>query len=36
MPLNNYRMLLQENSAATVFTLEANGAFTLRHLNSKW
>jgi broad specificity phosphatase PhoE len=36
MPLRNYRMLLQENSAATMFTLEPGGGFTLRHLNSKW
>lgn len=36
MPLRNYRMLLQENSAATMFTLEADGSFMLRYLNSKW
>ena len=36
MPLRNYRMLLQENSSATMFTLEPDGGFTLRHLNSKW
>jgi Fructose-2,6-bisphosphatase len=36
MPLRNYRMLLQENSSATMFTLEPGGGFTLRHLNSKW
>jgi broad specificity phosphatase PhoE len=36
MPLRNYRMLLQENAAATMFTLEADGSFMLRYLNSKW
>jgi broad specificity phosphatase PhoE len=36
MPLRNYRMLLQENSAATMFTLEPDGSFMLRYLNSKW
>lgn len=36
MPLRNYRMLLQENSAATMFTFEDDGSFMLRYLNSKW
>lgn len=36
MPLRNYRMLLQENSAASMFTLDINEGFVLRHLNSKF
>jgi len=36
MPLRNYRMLLQENSAATMFTLDADGSFMLKYLNSKF
>jgi alpha-ribazole phosphatase/probable phosphoglycerate mutase len=36
MPLRNYRMLLQENSAATMFTLDINEGFVLRHLNSRF
>ena len=35
MPLRNYRMLLQENSAATMFTLDAEEGFMLRYLNSR-
>lgn len=35
MPLKNYRMLVQENASITMFTLSAEGDFTLQHLNSK-
>ncbi|MGX5818891.1 histidine phosphatase family protein [Chitinophaga lutea] len=35
MPLKNYRMLVQDNAAVTMFTLSSDGAFTLEHLNSK-
>lgn len=34
MPLRNYRRLLQENSAVTMFTLDTDGSFVLRHLNA--
>ena len=36
MPLKNYRMLVQDNATVTVFTLSAEGDFTLQHLNSKF
>jgi len=36
MPLRNYRMLLQENSAATMFTLDKEEGFVLKYLNSKF
>ncbi|WP_341835900.1 histidine phosphatase family protein [Chitinophaga pollutisoli] len=36
MPLRNYRMLVQENASVTMFTLDADGAFTLQHLNAKF
>lgn len=36
MPLRNYRMLVQDNAAVTMFTLDAAGAFTLQHLNAKF
>ena len=36
MPLKNYRLILQENSAVTLFTLDEQGDFLLRQLNSKW
>ncbi len=36
MPLRNYRMLVQDNASITMFTLAADGAFTLEHLNSKF
>lgn len=36
MPLRNYRMFFMENSAATMFTLEPDGGFMLRYLNSKF
>jgi broad specificity phosphatase PhoE len=36
MPLRNYRMFFMENSAASMFTLEPDGGFMLRHLNSKF
>jgi alpha-ribazole phosphatase/probable phosphoglycerate mutase len=35
MPLKNYRQLVQLNSAVTLFTLDAQGIFTLQYLNSK-
>ncbi len=35
MPLRNYRMLVQDNAAITLFTLDADSSFTLQHLNSK-
>jgi broad specificity phosphatase PhoE len=35
MPLRNYRQLVQLNSAVTLFTLDAEGVFTLEFLNSK-
>lgn len=36
MPLRNYRMFFMENSAASMFTLEPDGTFMLRYLNSKF
>jgi broad specificity phosphatase PhoE len=36
MPLRHYRMLLQENSSATMFTLDKESGFMLRYLNSKF
>jgi len=36
MPLRNYRMFFMENSAASMFTLEPDGSFMLRYLNSKF
>ena len=36
MPLRNYRMFFMENSAASMFTLEPDGTFVLRYLNSKF
>jgi len=36
MPLRNYRMFFMENAAATRFTLEPDGSFVLRNLNSKF
>lgn len=36
MPLRNYRRLVQDNASITTFTLAADGAFTLEHLNSKF
>jgi broad specificity phosphatase PhoE len=36
MPLRNYRMLVQENAALTLFTLEQDGTFQLKYLNSRW
>jgi broad specificity phosphatase PhoE len=36
MPLRNYRMFFMENSSASMFTLEPDGTFVLRHLNSKF
>jgi len=36
MPLRNYRMFFMENAAATMFTLEPDGSFVLRNLNSKF
>jgi len=35
MPLRNYRRLLQQNAAVTMFSLERDGDFVLKHLNSK-
>ncbi|WP_346237526.1 histidine phosphatase family protein [Niabella insulamsoli] len=35
MPLRNYRQLVQHNSSITFFTLDAEGIFTLEHLNTK-
>jgi alpha-ribazole phosphatase/probable phosphoglycerate mutase len=35
MPLRNYRMLLQENSTITLFTLDEQDDFVLRHLNTR-
>lgn len=35
MPLNNYRKLVQENASATVFTLDADGEFSLLKLNCR-
>lgn len=35
MPLRHYRRLLQQNAAITVFSLDAQGDFVLKHLNSK-
>lgn len=35
MPLKNYRQLVQENSAVTQFTLDADNVLTLQFLNSK-
>jgi alpha-ribazole phosphatase/probable phosphoglycerate mutase len=35
MPLQHYRRLLQQNAAVTVFSLDSNGDFVLKHLNSK-
>jgi broad specificity phosphatase PhoE len=34
MPLQNYRRLVQENSAITLFELDDNGEFTLQRLNA--
>ena len=36
MPLSNYRRFFMENATASMFTLEPDGAFVLRHLNSKF
>jgi broad specificity phosphatase PhoE len=36
MPLKNYRMFFQENSALTMFTIEPDGSFVLKYLNSRW
>jgi alpha-ribazole phosphatase/probable phosphoglycerate mutase len=36
MPLRNYRMFFMENATASMFTLEPDGSFVLRHLNSKF
>lgn len=36
MPLRNYRMFFMENATPSMFTLEPDGAFMLRHLNSKF
>jgi broad specificity phosphatase PhoE len=35
MPLSNYRMFFMENATPSMFTLEPDGSFVLRHLNSK-
>lgn len=35
MPLKNYRQLVQENSAITLFSLDENGTLTLHLLNSR-
>jgi alpha-ribazole phosphatase/probable phosphoglycerate mutase len=35
MPLSNYRMFFMENAAPSMFTLETDGSFVLRYLNSK-
>lgn len=35
MPLRNYRMIHQENSSVTLFTLDERGDITLRLLNSR-
>ena len=35
MPLRNYRMFFMENATPSMFTLEPDGTFVLRHLNSK-
>jgi broad specificity phosphatase PhoE len=36
MPLSNYRRFFMENALPNMFTLEPNGEFVLRHLNSKF
>jgi broad specificity phosphatase PhoE len=36
MPLGNYRRFFMENATASMFTLEPDGEFVLRHLNSKF
>ena len=36
MPLRNYRMFFMENALPGMFTLEPDGSFVLRHLNSKF
>lgn len=36
MPLKNYRMLVQDNAAVTVFNLSLSEPFTLQHLNAKF
>lgn len=36
MPLSNYRRIFMENALPGMFTLEPNGEFVLRHLNSKF
>ena len=36
MPLCNYRMFFMENATPSMFTLEPDGSFVLRHLNSKF
>jgi broad specificity phosphatase PhoE len=36
MPLRNYRMFFMENAAPSMFTLEPDGTFVLRYLNSKF
>lgn len=36
MPLRNYRMFFMENASPSMFTLEPDGSFVLRHLNSKF
>lgn len=35
MPLKNYRRIVQENSAITLFSLDENGELNLKFLNSK-
>ena len=35
MPLKNYRRFFQENSALTMFTIEEDGSFVLKCLNSR-
>jgi alpha-ribazole phosphatase/probable phosphoglycerate mutase len=36
MPLGNYRRFFMENATASMFQLEPDGTFVLRHLNSKF
>ncbi|MCS3798626.1 histidine phosphatase family protein [Niastella sp. OAS944] len=36
MPLSNYRRFFMENALPSMFTLEPDGEFVLRHLNSKF
>ncbi|RZK67893.1 MAG: hypothetical protein EOO92_23830 [Pedobacter sp.] len=35
MEIKNYRRIVQDNSAITLFTLDNNGEFSLKLLNSK-